>query len=223
LSKESRKMFWACYHHFIRSGIDLKKLMFPCNLAIAASNDINEKTLHALNAQGHEIDTFGIGTHNITCQAQPALGGVFKLVEINGKPRIKLSENREKVTIPGAKIAFRLYDDRNVPVVDVMCLENQDEDSLPKVGKPITCHHPYDPYKKMTVTPSRIEKLHMLVWDGKRLIPNWSPISAKIHCQTQLKNMRPDHLRHVNPTPYKVALSKELYDMMHDLWQKEVG
>ena len=75
---------------------------------IVASNDINEAVLISLNEQGHEIDVFGIGTNLVTCQAQPALGMVFKLVEVNKKPRIKLSQDIGKITIPGEKEAYRL-------------------------------------------------------------------------------------------------------------------
>jgi nicotinate phosphoribosyltransferase len=68
-------------------------------LVIVASNDINKETLDALNKQGHEIDAFGIRTHLVTCFSHPALGGVYKLVEISGQPRIKLSEDVTKVCI----------------------------------------------------------------------------------------------------------------------------
>jgi nicotinate phosphoribosyltransferase len=78
-------------------------------LVIVASNDINEETLDALNKQGHEIDAFGIGTHLVTCFSQPALGGVYKLVEIKGQPRIKLSEDVTKVCIYDLKTLHFIF------------------------------------------------------------------------------------------------------------------
>jgi nicotinate phosphoribosyltransferase len=89
------------------------------DLQIVASNDINEEVLQSLNKQGHGVTVFGIGTNLVTCQAQPALGCVYKLVEISGQPRIKLSEDIEKVLIPGEKHPFRLYGANGMPLSDV--------------------------------------------------------------------------------------------------------
>ncbi len=89
LSKQTRKMFRSAGK---RVGLD-----YFGQFSITASNDINEDTLVSLNQQGHEIDVFGIGTNLVTCQAQPALGCVYKLVEIHGMPRIKLSQEVSKV------------------------------------------------------------------------------------------------------------------------------
>ena len=79
-------------------------------MKIAASNDINEEVLYALQSQEHEIDIFGIGTRLVTCEAQPSLGGVYKLVQVDATPRIKVSpDSIGKMTIPGKKQVFRLF------------------------------------------------------------------------------------------------------------------
>ena len=88
LSKESRKYFKAIAEQF--------NVPYFENFTIVASNDINEAVIHALKEQGHEIDAFGIGTHLVTCKRQPALGCVYKLVAIDGKPRIKVSQSHSK-------------------------------------------------------------------------------------------------------------------------------
>ena len=72
---------------------------------VVASNDINERVLLSLRDQGAKVDAYGIGTHLVTCQAQPALGCVYKLVEISGEPCLKLSQEPGKTTIPGALAA----------------------------------------------------------------------------------------------------------------------
>ena len=111
LSKEARRLFRAADARYGSS-------LHSCT--VVASNDINEAVLLSLNDQGHEIDAFGVGTNLVTCQAQPALGMVYKLVEINGVPRIKLSQDVGKVTIPGAKEAYRLIGTEGVPLLDVL-------------------------------------------------------------------------------------------------------
>ena len=73
------------------------------HLKVFASNDINEEAILKLKKLNHEVDVFGIGTNLVTCQAQPALGMVYKLCEINQKPQLKLSEEKEKTTLPGRK------------------------------------------------------------------------------------------------------------------------
>lgn len=84
------------------------------------------------------MDAFGIGTHLVTCFRQPALGGVYKLVEIRGQPRIKLSEEVEKVTIPGKKWAYRLYGKEGFALVDLMIGDNE---LPPKVKFPLKAAH----------------------------------------------------------------------------------
>ena len=85
------------------------------HMKVVASNDINEKVIRELNAANHEIDVFGIGTNLVTCQAQPALGMVYKVCEFKGGPRIKISEEPGKTTIAGAKSVLRAKNNQGEP------------------------------------------------------------------------------------------------------------
>jgi nicotinate phosphoribosyltransferase len=134
---------------------------------IVASNDINEAVLLSLNDQGHEIDVFGIGTNLVTCQAQPALGMVYKLVEIKKQPRIKLSQDMAKVTIPGSKEVYRLIGGEGVPLMDLIIRAGE---TRPAAGKRILCRHPFDEKKRAYVTPAAVIPLLRLVWKGKRAV-----------------------------------------------------
>eukprot|EP00227_Mantoniella_beaufortii_P017634 CAMPEP_0197585630 /NCGR_PEP_ID=MMETSP1326-20131121/7869_1 /TAXON_ID=1155430 /ORGANISM="Genus nov. species nov., Strain RCC2288" /LENGTH=531 /DNA_ID=CAMNT_0043150161 /DNA_START=439 /DNA_END=2034 /DNA_ORIENTATION=+ len=191
-------------------------------LGITASNDIHEEVLHSLNQHGHAITAFGIGTHLVTCLRQPALGCVYKLVEIDGAPRIKLSEDVAKVTIPGRKEAYRLYLKNGEPVVDLMM---QDSEPAPVAGERILCRHPFLESKRAFVSPARVERLYHVVWDGmdggvpKDL--NVDLLTARARCRASIKMMRPDHLRYHNPTPYKVSVSEQLHHFIHKLWLEE--
>ena len=79
-------------------------------------------------------------TISVTCKRQPALGCVYKLVEINGKPKIKLSQEVEKVTMPGKKIAYRLYSDDGLALIDLM---QRPDEKAPEAGKRVLCRHPF--------------------------------------------------------------------------------
>uniref|UniRef100_A0A0L8FLG9 Nicotinate phosphoribosyltransferase n=1 Tax=Octopus bimaculoides TaxID=37653 RepID=A0A0L8FLG9_OCTBM len=113
---------------------------------IVASNDINEDTIHSLNQQNHQINCYGIGTHLVTCQKQPALGCVFKLVQINDIPRIKLSEEPDKIGIPGKKTAYRLYGADDIALIDVLI---RDTEQPPLAGERVFCRHPFQVSSKL--------------------------------------------------------------------------
>lgn len=213
LSKQARVKFIEVSERY---GIESFK-----RLSITASNDINEAVLHSLNDQGHEIDSYGIGTHLVTCQAQPALGMVYKLVEINGSPRIKLSQDPSKVTIPGRKEAYRLVGANGSPLLDLMVNCNE---PAPAVGKKLLCRNPFDELRRAYVTPSAVIPLHELVWDGPSggivgTLPTLE--ERRKHVASQFELIREDVVRSLNPTPYKVSVSCDLYDFIHELWMKE--
>ncbi|XP_071954221.1 nicotinate phosphoribosyltransferase-like [Antedon mediterranea] len=186
-------------------------------LTIVASNDINEDTLHSLNEQVHQIDSFGIGTHLVTCQKQPALGCVYKLVEVDGKPRIKLSHEVEKVTIPGRKQVFRLYSHDGKALIDL--LQHVTAEAEPEPNKRVLCRHPFSESKRAYVNPSRVEKLHVIFWkDGKIARPLRSLQEVRADTIASIKSLRDDHKRALNPTPYKVSVTDDLYRFLHKLW-----
>ncbi|XP_064597127.1 nicotinate phosphoribosyltransferase-like [Liolophura sinensis] len=190
--------------------------LFKNGMTIVASNDINEDTIHSLNQQGHAINSFGIGTHLVTCQKQPALGCVFKLVEVNKVPRIKLSEDMEKVTIPGRKLAYRLYGADGHALVDLM---QQPHESAPVPGQRTLCRHPFNESKRAYVSPSTVEPLHTLYWkNGQLQQPFLSLQELREKAAKSLMSIRNDIKRTLNPTPYKVSVSAKLYSFIHDLW-----
>lgn len=174
--------------------------------------------------QNHRIDCFGIGTHLVTCQRQPALGCVYKMVEINNKPRIKLSQEVGKVTMPGKKNAYRLYGAEGHALVDL--LQNSSE-APPQAGQKVLCRHPFEESKRAYVIPSTVEALHKVItrflfflllnlfynmyfsyqiyWkDGKIRRPLPSLLDIRNRVQKSLDTLRSDHKRNLNPTPYKV-------------------
>ncbi|MBN2736752.1 MAG: nicotinate phosphoribosyltransferase [Spirochaetales bacterium] len=209
LSRETRKLFTK---YGQRLNLDFS------GVRIAASNDINEEVLLSLNHQGHEIDIFGVGTHLVTCQAQPALGCVYKLVEIEGSPRIKLSQQVVKITIPGCKDCYRLYGKDDAPLADLMIMVGED---VPEKGERILCHHPFDETKRVYIVPSRVEKLNHLVWKGARMIESVSLHQQRKRLMDQLKIMRDDYARPVNPAQYKVSVTETLFKFLHELWSSE--
>ncbi|KAK7309204.1 hypothetical protein RJT34_05744 [Clitoria ternatea] len=213
LSCEVRKCFCSIEKEFGVSGFG--------KMCITASNDLNEETLDALNKQGHEVDAYGIGTNVVTCYTQAALGVVFKLVEINNQPRIKLSEDFSKVTIPCKKRIYRLYGKEGYPLVDIMTGDNEPS---PKEGEKILCRHPFQESKRAFVVPQRVEELLRCYCSGQsdkkgETLPPLKDIRER--CIKQLEQMRRDHMRILNPTPYKVSVSGKLYDFIHFLWLNE--
>ncbi|KAD3640912.1 hypothetical protein E3N88_30135 [Mikania micrantha] len=213
LSCETRKFFQTIENEFGVPGFG--------KTGITASNDLNEETLDALNKQGHEVDAFGIGTYLVTCYAQAALGCVFKLVEINNQPRIKLSEDVVKVSIPCKKRSFRLYGKEGYPLLDIMSGEDEPP---PKAGERILCRHPFQESKRAFVVPQRVEELMKCYWTGnpdkeRAELPTLK--ENRERCAQHLDQMRPDHMRKLNPTPYKVSVTAKLYDFIHFLWLNE--
>ncbi|GIY99965.1 nicotinate phosphoribosyltransferase [Caerostris extrusa] len=186
------------------------------DFSIVASNDINEETIISLNEQGHKINCFGIGTHLVTCQKQPALGCVFKLVEVKSKPCIKLSLDVEKVTIPSGKLVYRLFGKDGHALIDLLQLKHE---PAPEVGQKVLVRHPFQESKRAYVQPVQVQNLQTLYFSDGKICCNLPTLSEiRQHVKKSLATLRSDIKRNLNPTPYKVSVSDQLYQFMHNLW-----
>ena len=194
-------------------GIDWFK-----DMAIVASNDIDEEILYSLRDQKNEITSFGIGTNLVTCSSQPALGCVYKIVEIEGKPCMKLAQELVKMTFPGKKKVFRLYGKDGTAILDLIMHENE---KSPDTESAVLCRDPFVPTRRAHCLPSRVEEILIPVWGEKvKEATNGKSELSEIRnfVQESLNSLRYDVKRKVNPTPYKVSLSDSLYESMHKQW-----
>lgn len=198
LSKEARKML-------DKAGFD--------QTIICASGDLDENSIRSLKEQGAKIDTWGVGTKLITSADMPALGGVYKLAAVfeNGKeiPKIKLSDTTEKITNPGLKDVFRIYDNgTGKAVADLITRAGETIDE----GKPLEIFHPVETWKRMTIENFSLRNLRE-TWlkGGKRVMPTkpLSEISDYFH--SEYARFWEEYTRLDMPHIYKVDLSYELY------------
>ena len=140
----------------------------------------------------------------------------LKLVEVNNKPCIKLSYEVKKVTIPCRKLLYRLYSSDGIALIDLM---TQFKESDLETNQRILCRHPFQESKRAYVTPKSIKSL-LELWEPAKVNASRGEAlkEAREQFSRSLKEIREDTIRHVNPTPFKVSLSANLYTYMHDLW-----
>ncbi|NWQ84551.1 PNCB phosphoribosyltransferase, partial [Columbina picui] len=148
----------------------------------------------------------GVGTNLVTCPLQPSLGCVYKLVEVNGSPCLKLTEDEEKMTIPGTKMIYRLYDAAGHPFMDLMALEKEPS---PSVGQELVVHVLGQLDEARTVMPTTVESLHRTYFrDGQVCEPLPSLLEVRNHAQMSLNLLSPAHRRLHEPQPYPVRLPR---------------
>ncbi|XP_055981014.1 nicotinate phosphoribosyltransferase [Sorex fumeus] len=177
------------------------------SVPIAVSNNINEEELARLAQEGSEVNVIGIGTSVVTCPLQPSLGCVYKLVSVAGQPRMKLTEDPEKQTLPGCKAAFRLLDSSGAPLLDLLQLA---EEPAPQAGQELRVW-PRGAQEARTVRPAHVEPL-LRVWvqQGQLREPLPPLAESRAFAQRCLGQLRPEHLRLQQPEEYQVALSEKL-------------
>ncbi|XP_063721985.1 nicotinate phosphoribosyltransferase-like isoform X2 [Symsagittifera roscoffensis] len=189
---------------------------FKTGLTIVASNDLDEETLYSFRNQDHKINAFGIGTNLVTCLNQPALGCVYKIVEIEGRPCMKLAQEVGKMTFPGNKKVYRLQGSQGTAILDLISTEHEPK---PEINQPVLCRDPFTATKRAYCKPSSIQELLVPVWDENGCVePVQTLQEVREFVLESLKSLRADVKRKLNPTPYKVSLSNKLFDFMHDQW-----
>ena len=193
------------------------------NAKICVSGDLDEYLIHDLISQGAAIDTWGVGTKLITSADCPALGGVYKMSAeiIDGTlyPKLKISDNSEKITLPGYKKVFRLYDEDNMMIADLISLDHETLDPT----KPLKLYHPVERYKTKTVKNFKVRELLVpLFIDGKQVYktPDFKDICT--YAKQELDTIWDETKRLVNPHIYKVDLSDELYELRTKLIHEHI-
>ena len=190
---------------------------------IVASNSLDEYLIRDLLNQGACIDSFGIGERLITSKSTPVFGGVYKLAAIedaegNIIPKIKISENVEKITTPHFKQVWRLIDNaENKYVADVLTLRDEEIDP----SQPYTIFDPTHTWKKKTLTDFRVEKLQEPIFEkGVCVYKKKSIEEIRAHCAEKVGMLWSEILRFENPHPYYVDLSQKLWDLKIQMLQQ---
>lgn len=211
LSKEAHKMLSA-------AGFD--------DAIISASSDLDEYLIESLKAQDARINSWGVGTNLITSKDNPAFGGVYKLAAVKDSssntfiPKIKLSENTEKVTNPGDKTVYRIYSKSTGKIkADLICLKDevfQEEETM-------IIFDPVDTWKKTKVlggTYTMRELLVPVIKEGKRVYTSPSVMELRSYCQKEQNTLWDESRRFVNPQKVYVDLSQRLYDIKKNLLEE---
>lgn len=189
---------------------------------ISASSDLDENLIASLKLQNAQIHLWGVGTKLITSDDCPAFGGVYKLAaetNENGEfiPKIKLSNNTEKVTNPGIKKIFRIYDkNTNKIKADLITLDDETID----ITKPLKLFDSSAKWKKMTLKPGEYYIRELLVpifKNGECVYKSPKTMDIKKYCDEELNTLWDEHRRLKNPHIVPVDLSEKLYNLKHEL------
>lgn len=197
LSKAARKM------------LDAEGLQY---MKIVASNQIDEFVIKSLIEQEAPIDIFGVGTKLVTGKPDAALDGVYKLSMASGKPRLKLSENLEKIILPGIKQVLRVIDNDGMFFgADAIVLADENT-------KAARIYHPFDSKKFLDIESYEQQPLLQKVMSkGSQTSPQDSLVSIADYAQKRLALLPAEYKRFENPHRYKVGVSQKLLQLREDL------
>lgn len=190
---------------------------------ISASNDLDENLIYSLKNQGAAINSWGVGTNLITSKDCPSFGGVYKLAAIKDKktgefiPKIKLSENTEKVTNPGNKTIQRIYEKESGKVIaDLICLVEERFDER----EPLLLFDPVETWKKTRLAPGSYTMRELLIpvfRDGVCIYHSPKVMELRDYCAGEQDTLWDESRRLVNPHEIHVDLSHKLWQMKNQL------
>ena len=193
---------------------------------ISASSDLDEHLINSLKNQGAKINSWGVGTNLITSKDCPAFGGVYKMAAVKNSndaewiPKIKLSENSEKVTNPGNKTIYRIYDKISGKIrADLICLADETFD----VSKDMILFDPVETWKKTRILGGSYTLRELLVpifQKGQCCYTSPSLMEMRDYCTREKDTLWEESKRLVNPQKVYVDLSDKLYRMKSDLLEE---
>ncbi len=188
---------------------------------ICASSDLDEYLIDSLLSQGACIDSWGVGTNLITSKNTPAFGGVYKLAAVEQDntliPKIKLSENPAKITNPGNKTVYRIYDKETGKIrADYITLAEETFDKT----EDLLLFDSNATWKKTLLKGGTYEMKEILVpvfQNGQCVYESPTVMEIQAYCKAQLDTMWEESRRLVNPQEVYVDLSDKLYEMKKTL------
>ena len=190
---------------------------------ISVSNSLDERLIQNLFLQGAQIDMFGVGERMITAKSEPVFGGVYKLTAVENEkgeiiPKIKCSENVEKITIPHFKKVYRLYNkDNGKAIADYMTVHDEQVDE----SQPLMLFDPYATWKTKNVCNFEARELLVPVFlQGKRVYQSPSLKELQTYCRQQVDTLWDEIKRFDNPQTYYVDLSQKLWDIQQELLRR---
>lgn len=187
--------------------------------SIVASNSFDEYVIRGIMDEGAQVDSFGVGERLITAESNPVFGGVYKLsaIEKDGKivPKIKVSENTEKITNPGYKKVYRIFDkDTHKALGDVVTLA---DDRVPD-GEPFEIFDPEFVWKRKIIDNYEIRELQVPIFEHGELVYELPELKdIRDFCHEEIDNLWDEIKRFENPHGYYVDLSKRLWSLKNRL------
>lgn len=190
------------------------------DVKIMVSNSLDEYLISDLILQGAKVDSFGIGERLITSKSEPVFGGVYKLVAVENEnkniiPKIKISENVEKITNPHFKNVYRFFDKQTGKAAgDLLCVYDEIIDNT----KPYTLFDPIHTWKKKTLTDYDVKPLLTKIFEkGNQVYKSPDIHEIRKYCQTQLETLWEQTKRFEYPQTYHVDLSQKLWNIKNEL------